>query len=265
MRPSGQSPRRGRVSLVGAGPGDPDLLTVKALRRLSEAELVVHDALVSPDVLALCNPAARRIDAGKRALRQGPSQEWINALLVSEGRSGRRVVRLKGGDPFLFGRGGEEALALTRAGIAWEVVPGVSSALAVPAYAGIPLTHRGTGSAVAIVSGRLADGGALDWAPLAQIDTLVVLMAGFQVRAVAAALLAAGRPTSCPVALLERGTLPEQRTRLSTLGEVARCVEQEPAVTPALLVVGDVVGLASELGGWWESLDAREALDAQSA
>ncbi|HET6981165.1 MAG TPA: uroporphyrinogen-III C-methyltransferase [Myxococcaceae bacterium] len=254
------------VSLVGAGPGDPELLTLGALRRLEQADVVVHDALVGPEILALCGSGARRIDAGKRAGRRGPSQEWINALLVSEARAGRRVVRLKGGDPFLFGRGGEEALALTRAGIPWEIVPGVSSALAVPASAGIPVTHRGLGSSVAIVPGKLADGAEpVNWAGLNAVQTLVVLMAGSRVAEIAAALLGAGRPASCPVAIVQRGTLPGQRTRLSTLGTLARSGDLERVETPALLVVGEVVRLASELGGWRDSLLGRDLPDARTA
>jgi len=254
------------VSLVGAGPGDPELLTLGALRRLEEADVVVHDALVSQEILGLCGSATRRIDAGKRAGRRGASQEWINALLVSEARAGRRVVRLKGGDPFLFGRGGEEALALTRAGIAWEVVPGVSSALAVPASAGIPLTHRGVSSSVAIVPGHLADGAeAMDWAGLSGVQTLVVLMAGSRVAAIAAALLDAGRPPGCPAAIVQRGTLPGQQTRLSTLGALARSGDIGRVDTPALLVVGEVVRLAGELGGWREALLGRDSPDARTA
>lgn len=258
--------RHAIVSLVGAGPGDPELLTLGALRRLEQADVVVHDALVSEEILSLCGSGARLIDAGKRAGRRGPSQEWITALLVSEARAGRRVVRLKGGDPFLFGRGGEEALALTRAGIHWEIVPGVSSALAVPASAGIPVTHRGLGSSVAIVPGRLADGAeAVDWAGLRAVQTLVVLMAGSRVAEIAAALLEAGRPASCPVAIVQRGTLPGQRTRLSTLGALARSGDLEHVETPALLVVGEVVRLASELGGWREALLGRDLADARTA
>jgi uroporphyrin-III C-methyltransferase len=263
MTPSTRFVGRGRVSLVGAGPGDPGLLTVKALQRIQEAELVVHDALVSREVLALCNPSARRIDAGKRASRPGPSQEWISALLVSEGRAGRRVVRLKGGDPFLFGRGGEEALALARAGVPWEVVPGVSSALAVPAYAGIPLTHRGIGSSVAISPGHLAAGSSVDWFALARVDTHVVLMAGRELASVCNALIAHGRSASCPVALIERGTTADQRTVRSTLGAIAQSVG-EAVVTPALLVVGEVVRLGAELATGCESRNERWAADVQA-
>jgi uroporphyrin-III C-methyltransferase len=258
--------RQGIVSLVGAGPGDPELLTLGALRRLENADVVVHDALVSEEILAVCGPGTRRVDAGKRAGRHGPSQEWINALLVSEARKGRRVVRLKGGDPFLFGRGGEEALALTRAGIAWEIVPGVSSALAVPASAGIPLTHRGVSSSVAIVPGRLAEGAeAVDWAGLNAVQTLVVLMVGSRVAEIGAALLEAGRPASCPVAIVQRGTLPGGKTRLSTLGALARGLDRERVDTPALLVVGEVVRLAGELGGSREALLERDSPDARTA
>jgi uroporphyrin-III C-methyltransferase len=258
--------RQAFVSLVGAGPGDPELLTLGALRRLQEADVVVHDALVSEEILALCGSGTRRIDAGKRAGGSGPSQEWINALLVSEARAGRRVARLKGGDPFLFGRGGEEALALTRAGIAWEIVPGVSSALAVPASAGIPLTHRGISASVAIVPGHLADGTeAVDWAGLNAVQTLVVLMAGSRISEISAALLGAGRPAGCPVAIVQRGTLPDQKTRLSTLGALASSLDREPVDTPALLVVGEVVRLADELGGWREALLERSSPDARTA
>ena len=241
-------------------------MTLGALRRLEEAEVVVHDALVSAEILALCRSDVRRIDAGKRAGRRGPSQEWINALLISEARAGRRVVRLKGGDPFLFGRGGEEALALTRAGIPWEVVPGVSSALAAPASAGIPLTHRGISSSVAVVPGHVAAAAeAVNWAALNAVQTLVVLMAGSRVAAISTALLEGGRSPSCPVAIVQRGTLADQKTSLSTLGTLARRGDREPLSTPALLVVGEVVRLAGELGGWREALDAWGSPDARSA
>ena len=173
--------RPGRVCLVGAGPGDPGLLTVRALERLREAEVVVYDRLVNPTILDEAPPEALRIFAGKRVGSHCLPQAAINALLVHHAEAGRFVVRLKGGDPFVFGRGGEEALALSKAGIAFEVVPGISSAIAVPAYAGIPVTHRGIASSFAVLTGHedpSKDGDAVDWTRLATaVDTLVVLMA----------------------------------------------------------------------------------------
>jgi len=247
--------RKGSVSLVGAGPGDPELLTVGALRRLQRADVVVHDALVGAEILKVCPPTTRRINVGKRAGARGPSQQWINGLLVSEARAGRRVVRLKGGDPFLYGRGGEEALALTRAAVAWEIVPGVSSALAVPASAGIPLTHRGLSSSVAIMPGHVAtDSAAVDWAALNTVHTLVVLMAGARVAEISRAVLKGGRPGSCPVAIIQRGTLDAQQTLVSTLGALARRGPRERVDTPALLVIGEVVRLSSQLAVWRDTL-----------
>ena len=255
-----------RVSLVGAGPGDPELLTLGALRRLRLADVVLHDALVTPEILALCSPGARRIDVGKRGGREGASQEWITALLVSEARAGRRVVRLKGGDPYLFGRGGEEALALTRAGIPWEVVPGVSSALGVPARAGIPITHRGVSSSVAIVTGHLAVGAeAIDWAGLAGAQTLVVLMGAEHVAEICSALLASGRLPDTPVAIVQRGTLPDQQTVVSTLAALARTGSMERLARPALLVIGEVVKLAVELDAWRDTLLTEEGVNARPA
>src|SRR5438477_7747565 len=172
------SGRMGQVVIVGAGPGSADLITVRGARRLGEAELVLYDALASEELRALA-PAARWFFVGKRACRQSISQDVLNRLLIKYARRGLRVVRLKCGDPYVFGRGGEEALALARAGIPFEVVPGVSAALAVPAYAGIPVTHRGRASAVTIVTGHGCDGAAApDWEALARFDTTLVVLMG---------------------------------------------------------------------------------------
>ncbi len=227
--------RPGRVSLVGAGPGDPGLLTVRALERLREAEVIVYDRLVNPELLDLAPPEALRVFAGK--------------LLVHHAEAGRFVVRLKGGDPFVFGRGGEEALALSKAGIPFEVVPGISSAIAVPAYAGIPVTHRGIAASFAVLTGHedpTKDGDAVDWARLATaVDTLVVLMAVGSIPRIVGALLANGRAPETPVALIRWGTTEAQEVRVGTLGDIvgrARGLE-----APVVAVIGDVVTLRGRL------------------
>ena len=230
----------GFVSLVGAGPGDPELLTVRGLRRLGEAEVVVHDALVGTGVLALAPAGAELIDVGKRAGSPVP-QELINELLVQLGRQGRRVVRLKGGDPFVFGRGGEEALALAAAEIAFEVVPGVSSAVAAPAAAGIPVTHRGMAAAFTVVTGHRQHGQtAVDWAALARSGcTLVILMGVAQRDAIAAELIDGGMAPETPAAIVHDATGLAQhvvRCRLDELADAA-------AASPATIVVGAVAGL----------------------
>jgi uroporphyrinogen III methyltransferase / synthase len=241
--------RPGRVCLVGAGPGDPGLLTVRALERLREAEVVVYDRLVNPAILDEAPPEALRIFAGKRVGSHCLPQAAINALLVHHAEAGRFVVRLKGGDPFVFGRGGEEALALARAGIDFEVVPGISSALAVPAYAGIPVTHRGVAASFAVLTGHedpSKDGDAVDWPRLATaVDTLVVLMAVGTFPRIVGALLANGRPPETPVALIRWGTTEAQEVRVGTLADiVGRARGLEP---PVVAVIGEVVALRDRL------------------
>jgi uroporphyrin-III C-methyltransferase len=225
------------ISLVGAGPGDPELLTVRGLRRLQEADVVVHDALVGTGVLALARPDAELVDVGKRPGAPVP-QELINALLVQLGKSGRNIVRLKGGDPFVFGRGGEEALALTRAGLAFEVVPGISSVIAAPAAAGIPVTHRGVSASFTVVTGHRQRGEpAVNWHALAQAGgTIVVLMGVAERGTIAAALIAGGLPADTPVAAIRHATSSQQhvvRCALSELGDTQ--VE-----SPATIVIGAV-------------------------
>src|SRR6516165_3224498 len=203
------------VALVGAGPGDPGLLTVRGAELLRRADVVLYDSLAETSLLALAPPAAERVFVGKRPGAPMPQDE-IDALLVAHARAGRRVVRLKGGDPFVFGRGGEEAAALAAAGIPFEVVPGVTSALAAPAYAGIPVTHRGVASHVTVVTGHEdpAKGRAdVDWERLAGVGgTLVVLMGAGRVGVIAERLLAGGLPAGTPVAAVQHGTRPEQIT-----------------------------------------------------
>ena len=254
--------RTGRVCLVGAGPGDPGLLTVRALERLREAEVVVYDRLVNPAILDEAPPEALRIFAGKRVGAHCLPQAAINALLVHHAEAGRFVVRLKGGDPFVFGRGGEEALALSEAGIPFEVVPGISSAIAVPAYAGIPVTHRGIASSFAVLTGHedpSKDGDAVDWARLATgVDTLVVLMAVGSFSRIVCALLANGRPPETPVALIRWGTTEGQEVRVGTLADiVGRARGLEP---PVVAVIGEVVRLRQRLDWAVEAATAVHAL-----
>jgi len=240
----------GAVYLVGAGPGDPDLLTVRGLRCLQRADVVVYDRLLDPRLLDEAPRRARRIYAGKGPGRQALRQEEINALLIRHARAGRVVVRLKGGDPFVFGRGGEEAAACVAAGIPWEVVPGVTSALAVPARASIPLTHRGVATSFAVVTGHAAgtpeDGH--EWAALARIDTLVVLMGAGHLTEIADLLIAHGRSPETPTAAIERGMMPGERVLTGTLVTIAELAEREGLISPATLVVGEVVRLREILG-----------------
>jgi uroporphyrinogen III methyltransferase / synthase len=244
----------GRVHLVGAGPGDPGLLTLRGRQALRRADVVVYDRLVDPRLLALAPPRALRIFAGKAAGHHAVPQATIDALLVTHAAAGRRVVRLKGGDPFLFGRGGEEAAALAAHGIPFEIVPGVSSVAAVPAYAGIPLTHRGVASSVAVVTGHEGDGkekGRVDWARLATaVDTLVVVMGLGSLPQIAADLVAHGRPADTPVALIRQGTTAAQETVVGTLGDIAGRARAAGLTPPVLAVVGDVVALRARLA-WW--------------
>ena len=230
----------GHVRLVGAGPGDPDLLTLAAVRALEQADVVVHDALVGTGVLALVRPGVELIDVGKRAGRPFP-QEEINSLLVRLGRDGRQVVRLKGGDPFVFGRGGEEALALAAAGVPCSVVPGVTSAIAAPALAGVPVTHRGVAPAVTVLTGhRTADAHPVDWAAAARLGgTLVVLMGVAERAEIAAALQLGGLPAGTPVAAVERGSHADQRVVRTTLGRLGAT----PVAAPATLVIGAVAAI----------------------
>ncbi len=230
----------GFVALVGAGPGDPELLTVRGLRRLQDAEVVVHDALVGTGVLALAHPDAELIDVGKRAGAPVP-QELINALLVQLGLDGRRVVRLKGGDPFVFGRGGEEALALAAAGIDFEVVPGVSSVMAAPAAAGIPVTQRGMSASFTVVTGHRQRGETpVNWTALAQAGgTLVILMGVAQRGSIAAALMAGGLSPDTPVAAVRHATSAEQSVQRCTLATLA----DSPVQSPATIIVGPVAAL----------------------
>jgi uroporphyrin-III C-methyltransferase/precorrin-2 dehydrogenase/sirohydrochlorin ferrochelatase/uroporphyrin-III C-methyltransferase len=253
------------VYLVGAGPGDPDLLTVKAARLIREAEVVVYDRLVGDPILALIEPGTPRIYAGKATGQHALAQEEINELLVSLVRSNRTVVRLKGGDPFVFGRGGEEAQFLARNGISFEIVPGVSAGNACAAYAGIPLTHRGVANSVQFITGHCREDRPLDldWTQLADAaTTLVVYMGLAQISLIAAGLTGAGRAPSTPLAIVESGTTPQHRTILTTLGAAAADVKRHAIESPATIIVGEVATLARELD-WFDPQSAEDAAPPQ--
>ncbi len=254
----------GRVYLVGAGPGDPGLMTVRGIEVLRRARVVVYDRLVNPALLDEAPPRALRVFAGKHAGAHCLPQARINALLVEHARDGGVVVRLKGGDPFVFGRGGEEALALAEAGIPFEIVPGVSAAVAVPAYAGIPVTHRGLGSSFAVVTGHEdPDKGAesVDWARLATaVDTLVVLMGLRSLPRIAATLMAHGRAPETPGALIRWGTTEAQETVTGTLGDIVVRAQHAGLAPPVLAVIGPVVGLRDRLDWFGARGGLREAV-----
>jgi uroporphyrin-III C-methyltransferase/precorrin-2 dehydrogenase/sirohydrochlorin ferrochelatase len=243
----------GDVILVGAGPGDPELLTLKALRALQDADVILHDRLVSAEVLDLARRDAERICVGKAAGNVGSTQEEINALMIGQAKQGKRVVRLKGGDPFVFGRGGEELQALAAAHINFSVVPGITAALGAAAYAGIPLTHRGHAHSVSFVTGHAQDGAEPDWRALTNPGTTVVFYMGLaRLQHIVAKLKEHGAPGTRPAALIAQASTARQRViagTLATLGDIAARAGIE---SPALLVVGDVVDLHSALA-WFNS------------
>jgi uroporphyrin-III C-methyltransferase/precorrin-2 dehydrogenase/sirohydrochlorin ferrochelatase len=249
----------GSVALVGAGPGDPGLLTLRALRALNEADVILHDALVPPAVLELARRDAERIAVGKRGGGEHTAQEAIHALLLEYARAGRRVVRLKGGDPFVFGRGGEELQFLQRHGIRFEVVPGITAAVACAAYAGVPLTHRGHAQSVRLVTAHCRDSlDTLDWPALArERQTLAFYMGVGRLDTVSRKLLAHGRAASTPFALVENGSLPHQRTLTGTLATLPELARRHAIAAPALLIVGEVAALAEPLHWHGELLESR--------
>lgn len=235
----------GTVFFVGAGPGDPGLITVKGLALMRQAQVILHDRLVSRELLDYAHPRAEVIDVGKTPGSGKNPQASINRLLVEKARAGKSVVRLKGGDPFLFGRGWEECQACQDAGISYAVIPGVSSALAVPATAGIPVTHRDISRSLAVVTASFMAGtteSPLDYQALARIDTVVILMGRAALREVCQRLMAAGRSKDTPVAAIQQGTTPHQRTVTATLETIAEAAAD--LQSPMLTVVGDVAGFA---------------------
>jgi len=243
------------VAIVGAGPGHPELLTLRALRRIESADVILYDRLVSAEILALANPQAEFIYCGKDEGHQEAVQNEIFRLLLDRAEQGRKVVRLKGGDPFIFGRGAEEAELLAEHGIAAEIVPGVTSALSAPALASIPVTYRGLARSVAVVTGRCRGGEIEDWRKVALVDTLVILM-GVKHRAkIAAQLIACGRPANQPIAFIENGSTPQERIVVATLASAGE-VEVE---SPAVWVCGEVVEKRFNLAFLQQILTAQEA------
>jgi uroporphyrin-III C-methyltransferase len=242
----------GSVWLVGAGPGDPGLLTLHAAHALACADVILHDALVAPEILALAGPAAACEPVGKRAGRAGPAQLRINQRLIELARAGLRVLRLKGGDPFVFGRGGEEALALAAAGVPFRVVPGITAGIGGLAYAGIPLTHRMLSPSAVLVTGQGvgSDARGVDWAALGRgAHTIVLYMALGRLAAIAEALIAAGRDSDEPVALLCDATSARQRCLRTTLADAAAAAALIEPGTPTVIVIGAVAGLHEMLAG----------------
>lgn len=235
----------GQVSLVGAGPGDPELLTLRAVRRIMEADVVLYDNLVGPEILAMVSLETEKHYVGKKASKHALPQEEVNDWLIRLAQAGKRVVRLKGGDPFIFGRGGEEMEALLGAGITVEVVPGITAATGCAAFAGIPLTHRDWAQSVTFATGHLKSGVPdLDWTGLARPQQTVVFYMGVSAAAgIADALIAHGRSASTPVALIYHGTRPDQKVLVATLETLAQKINAEGLRPPALLIVGEVVRL----------------------
>jgi uroporphyrin-III C-methyltransferase len=244
----------GKVYLVGAGPGDAELLTLKGARLLAQADSVVFDHLVDGAVLALVRPTAERIYVGKESGRHELPQEKINELLIQRARSGQCVVRLKGGDPFVFGRGGEEILELAVAGVPFEVVPGVTAACAASAYAGIPLTHRGIARACTLVTGHLSDGHCeLDWSALARpSQTIVVYMGVAAIATISGQLIAHGLDPATPAAAIRNATLETQTIVMGSIADLPERIKKSNLNPPAIIIVGEVVRLRAELG-WFSS------------
>jgi uroporphyrin-III C-methyltransferase len=242
----------GKVYLVGAGPGDPGLLTLKGKVLLESADVVVYDALVSPEILTMINPQAEKIDAGKRMGRHSLIQTETTQLLITKAQEQAVVVRLKGGDPFVFGRGGEEMEDLIAAGIAVEIVPGVTSGIAAPAYAGIPLTHRNYSSSVTFVTGHESAGKyrpGVNWQAIAHsAETLVVYMGVHNLPHITSELTAAGLAPDTPIALVRWGTTPQQEELIGTLATIVEAVERAHFTAPAIAVIGNVVHLHDLLG-----------------
>ncbi len=251
----GNRSQKGFVWIVGAGPGDARLLTLKAKYCLEQADVVIYDRLVSPSVLSFARPDAEFIYAGKIPKGEKTPQEWINEMMIAKAKEGKKIVRLKNGDPFVFGRGAEEAEALYNAGVPFEVVPGVTSVVAVPAYAGIPLTDRRFASNFAVLVGKKAKGENQERSPdfqkLAQADTVIALMAVEELEEVVAQIMSGGKPPDTPAAIIEWGTTPRQKVVVSTLKNLSRDARAHNIQPPAVLVIGEVVKFRERLA-WYE-------------
>jgi uroporphyrin-III C-methyltransferase/precorrin-2 dehydrogenase/sirohydrochlorin ferrochelatase len=261
MRSTRTNLKRGEVFLVGAGPGDPELLTLRAWRILQQADVILYDHLVAPAIVDLARRDAERIYVGKERNRHTMRQEAINGLLARLAQQGKRVVRLKGGDPFVFGRGGEEIETLSRLGIAFQVVPGITAALGVASYAGIPLTHRDYAQTCVFATGHLKDGSCdLDWVALARPrQTIVIYMGLLGLPVLCRELVAHGLPASTPAAVVQQGTTAEQRVVTGTLDNLAARAAAEKLKPPTLIIVGEVVRLHERLAWFEPAAQAGEA------
>lgn len=251
MSEANTKPSKTHVFIVGAGPGDPGLLTLKAAECLKKADVVVYDRLVSDEILNMVPESAQKIFAGKAARDHFMPQDEINQTLVDLAKQDKVVVRLKGGDPFIFGRGSEEAIVLAQQGINFEIVPGITASAGCGAYAGIPLTHRGLVTGVRFVTGHCRDGQHLDlnWQSLADPNTtLVIYMGLINIEKISSELIKAGLPADTPAAGVERGTTPDQRTILTTLEKLPQCIKRAELKAPSLLIIGKVVDLANTIG-----------------
>jgi uroporphyrin-III C-methyltransferase len=252
MKRTEMNPQPGKAYLVGAGPGAAELITVRGLRLVQRADVILYDRLIAPELLEEARPDAELIYVGKQPHYHVATQEEINQLLVEKVRAGNQVVRLKGGDPFVFGRGGEEALALQAAGLPFEIVPGISSALAAPAYAGIPVTQRGVATSFAVVTGHACtESSGTDWSALARIPTLVILMGVSQIAHIAEQLLGAGRAAETPAAAIQWGSTDQQQVVRATLATLAYAIDVAGVESPATIVIGEVAALHDQLA-WFQ-------------
>ena len=253
--------KKGFVSLVGAGPGDADLMTVKAVRLLQQADVVVYDRLVSADILSLIPAGVSRISVGKEVGKHCVPQQQINEIIVNLAKSGRKVVRLKGGDPYMFGRGGEEVQALNKHQIAFEVVPGITAASGCSSYSGIPLTHRGMSRRVQFITGHFNDNEPLDlnWKSVADPDSTLVIYMGLSNLPLAIhSLIDAGLPDSTPAAAIQNGTTKSQQRVITTLGQLNDAILQRRLKAPVMIIIGEVVSLAGELDWFQSSLELEQ-------
>jgi len=243
----------GKVYLVGAGPGDPELLTIKASKILQQCDVVIYDALMNPIILEHVPENAEKVFIGKSRHHNRISQKDVEKMMVEKAKEGKTVVRLKGGDPFIFGRGGEEAETLIEAGIEWDVIPGVPSGIAAPAYSGIPLTHRSCSDSVTFITGHEGTGKPeIDWSKIKlHNNTLVIFMGISNIGRIVSQLLQSNYTKDTPIAIIESGTTEKQKVRTSTLNKIIESVQKDPVETPALIVVGEVVNYREKLNKYF--------------
>ena len=243
----------GKVYLVGAGPGDPELLTIKASKILQQCDIVIYDALMNPIILDYVSERAEKVFIGKSRHHSRISQKEVEQMMVDKAKEGKTVVRLKGGDPFIFGRGGEEAETLTEAGIEWDVIPGVPSGVAAPAYSAIPLTHRNCADSVTFITGHEGTGKPeIDWSKIKQYNnTLVIFMGIGNIEKIVSQLLQSNYEQNTPIGIIESGTTENQKVRTSTLNKIIENVQKDPVETPALIIIGDVVKYRDKLSKYF--------------